>query len=118
MNLMLMIAIGILILIMLFLFIVLKRKQKQQMNYRMFFIIGVTWLPLGIATQNYVFSVVGACFLALGLANRKKWKNEPRWAELSPQQRKIKLIMVVFLALLVLAGLEMYLLARNGSLNF
>ncbi len=112
-----MIIIGAVLLGLLIAFIIINRKQRKQPNYRAFFIIGVTWLPLGIATQNYVFSVVGACFLTFGLANKKKWKNEPKWVDLSPQARKLKLFVVISLAVLLLVGIAVYILTRQGIIQ-
>lgn len=117
MNLTIMIVIGAILFGLLIAFIVINRNQRKQPNYRAFFIIGVTWLPLGFATRNYVFSVVGACFLAVALANRKKWKDEPKWADLSPQARKLKLFVVISLAVLLLVGIAVYILTRQGIIQ-
>lgn len=118
MRMILMIVIGVAILIMLIVAIIMKRKHKVATNYKAFFIVGITWLPLGIIMQNYIFSVVGACFLAVGLTNKKKWNTEPKWADLPPNVRRLKIFVIIFLAVLVLVGIVLYLLARNGSLNF
>ena len=44
-------------------------------DYRAFFILGIVWLPLGIATDIYAFTGIGAVFMILGLANRDKWQD-------------------------------------------
>jgi predicted transporter len=65
--------------------ILLLRKWKSgnrgEVNYRAFFIIGITFLPAGVAlsasTSNPGFfgmSGLGAAYLAIALANRDKWK--------------------------------------------
>ena len=55
---------------------VMKKKtgQKVEPDYRVFFILGISLLPIGIATDNPGMWGVGAVFLVLGLANRDKWK--------------------------------------------
>jgi LPXTG-motif cell wall-anchored protein len=61
-----------------------KRKEKSsaETDYRVFFILGICWFPLGIvfmSTDNpmgFVFFIVGVVYLVIGLANRDKWKNE------------------------------------------
>ena len=118
MNLVLMIVIGVAILVLLIVAVIMHRKHKISRNYRAFFIIGVTWLPLGIIMKNYVFSLVGACFLAVGLANRKKWNDETKWADLPPEVRKLKIFVVIFLGALLLFGIVLYFLVQQGIITF
>lgn len=64
--------------------IVLKKKKEGKMgepNYQVFFIIGMAWIPIGcvfMITINLVIGIafmsMGATYLAIGLANRNKWK--------------------------------------------
>lgn len=103
-----MIIMGIGIVLLLIFFMILKKKGKKQMNYRAFFIIGITWLPIGIATQNYILAVTGALFLALGLLNKSKWKDQPTWKELSPEMRRMKLILIGVLTLILVTGVVLY----------
>ena len=58
-----------------------KSGDQVEINYRAFFVLGVTFLPAGVAlftsTGNPAFlgmSGLGAVYLAIGLANRDKWK--------------------------------------------
>lgn len=108
------IVIGISILLALIALLVINKKtgQKIEPNYRLFFILGITWLPLGIAIDNSVFLGVGAAFLIAGLVNKDKWKDAPRWSELSPEQKKTKLVLVVGLAVLLLVGIVAYILSK------
>jgi hypothetical protein len=118
MHIYLMIIIGVAILVLLIAAIIVHRKHQIPHNYRAFFIIGVTWLPLGIIMKNYVFSLVGACFLAIGLANRKKWNEEKKWADLPPEVRRLKLIVIIVLGVLLLAGMVMYYFANQGFIKY
>jgi len=65
--------------------VLLLRKWKGgyqgEVNYRAFYIIGITFLPAGVAlsasTRNPGFfgmSGLGAAYLAIALANRDKWR--------------------------------------------
>jgi hypothetical protein len=64
--------------------LVLKKRRsgdQKAVNYRAFFVIGITFLPAGVAlsasTGNSGFfgmSGMGVAFLAIGLMNREKWK--------------------------------------------
>ncbi len=44
-------------------------------DYRTFFIMGAIFIPIGIATDNYAFSIIGLVFMILGATNRDKWRN-------------------------------------------
>jgi hypothetical protein len=64
---------------------VFKKKKEGKLgdpNYRVFFIIGISWIPIGVVfiiTINFVLGVafmcIGAAYLVIGLANRDKWEN-------------------------------------------
>ena len=117
MQLILMLLIGVAILVLLFVAIIMRLKYQVPHNYKAFFIIGVTWLPLGIITGNYVFSIVGACFLGIGLANRKKWNEKTNWSDLPPEVRRLKKFMVIFLGVLPLLGIALYFLVQQGIIQ-
>ena len=107
---------GILVLIVILaIFAIAKNKgQKAEPDYRVLFILGITWLPIGIATDNPGLWGMGAVFLVAGLANKNKWKDEPKWAELSPEKRRMKMIVVVGLTVLLLAAIAFYILANQN----
>lgn len=69
-------------------------------------------MPLGIATKNPVFTIVGTIFFIIGIAKRKTWNNGPKWSELSPAAKRVKLITIIFLGLLVLGGLITFIFVR------
>jgi hypothetical protein len=59
-----------------------KEDTKQEVNYRSFFILGITFIPTGVAlsvsTGNPLFigmSGLGAIYFVIGLKNRDKWKD-------------------------------------------
>ena len=90
-----------------------KNKGREvEPNYRVFFVLGVTWLPLGIATDNSTFLILGFVFMIVGLTNRSKWKDEPKWSDLSAERKKIKLALIVALTILLLAGVAFFALAK------
>jgi len=94
MNASLWVIIGIAVgLILLGILVILTIKRKKEANskgtnYRAIFILGITFIPLGIiyeitffVSRENVFLVLGLSFigmglsyLAIGLSNRKKWK--------------------------------------------
>lgn len=109
------ILIAIVVLAILFVFFAINRKKRgetAETDYRLFFIIGITWLPIGIATDNPALWGVGAACLVAGLLNRNKWKEEPKWSELNADARRTKLIIIGGLTALLLAGLAFYFLAK------
>jgi heme/copper-type cytochrome/quinol oxidase subunit 2 len=97
------------------LFFVIKNKnsgEKIETDYRTLFIIGVTWIPIGIATDNPGFWAVGIAFLIAGLVNKDKWKEQEKWSELPPEKRRVKMIVIIGITVLFLVGLVAYLLAK------
>ena len=108
--------IGIVILIVLFAVIAINRNkgEKIEPDYRVFFILGITWLPIGIATDNLGLLEMGAIFMVVGLINRSKWKEEPKWSELDPEKRRTKILVILGLTTLLAAGLVFYLLVKSN----
>ena len=106
----LMIILAAVILLLLVATIILRKNRKTPTNYKSFFIIGIIWIPLGIVTQNYAFFVLGALFIIYGLLNKSKWKDYPKWSELPPELKKIKIITLIVLSVILLAGIVFYFL--------
>jgi len=102
-------AIGLLIV---FVLVYKNRDEGLRTNARTLFIMGMIWLPVGIASDNNVFLIMGLVFVAVGLANRSKWEDAPKWSELSPGQRKVKLLIVGMVTLLMLIGVGVMLYMR------
>jgi heme A synthase len=78
----LLVIVGILVIIGVLLIIVWKKRKGQpsaETDYRVFFILGICWFPLGIVFMasnlpiGYVFFIIGFVYLVIGLANRDKW---------------------------------------------
>lgn len=43
-------------------------------DYRTYFIVGISFIPIGIATDNMAFTALGIIFMIIGLTNRNKWQ--------------------------------------------
>jgi flagellar basal body-associated protein FliL len=63
------------------LFLIRKEDRKcEEPDYQAFFIIGFSFLPLGIIFTIIVgpafigFTGIGICYMAIGLANKDKWE--------------------------------------------
>jgi hypothetical protein len=84
------------------------KERKHVPNYKALFIIGFSWIPVGIATHNPAFWAIGAVFLLTGLANKDKWKQETKWSDLPRRTRMLKIASAV-----VIAGLLLLLMALN-----
>ena len=70
------VSIGVVIVLLLAVMLVIYRRKGRCQNQitGVFFILGIVWLPLGIALKNPSFWGMAAVFLVVGLANRDKWK--------------------------------------------
>jgi hypothetical protein len=63
-----------------------KKKNKGEIkepNYRVFFNLGLVWLPAGVVFVIAINTVIGiaflglgASYLAIGLGNRDKWEKK------------------------------------------
>ena len=63
-----------------------KKEGKPQADYRIFFLLGITWLPFSIILMivSFILQIpfyigfpllaLGLIYLVIGLANRDKWK--------------------------------------------
>lgn len=74
----------VVVLIMTFILISRKKEGKAgEINYKIFFIIGLTWIPIGgvfMITINFVMGIafmgLGIAYMAVGLAHRDKWEKK------------------------------------------
>lgn len=51
-------------------------KQKRDANYRALFILGLAFIPIGIATDSTVFIAIGGLFMIVFAANQIKANKE------------------------------------------
>ncbi len=114
MSVLLMIVIALIVLSILVATIIISRKYQIQPNFFSFFVIGLIWLPLGLVLRNHFLVIMGAAFLITGLINHKKWQTRIKWSELPEPVKRMKIFIVIFLAVLVFAGLAFFLLANQG----
>ena len=70
----------------LLIFVVFKKKKEGKAiepNYQVFFSIGAVWIPVGVVFMIAVNPAIGTAlislgvaYVAIGLANRDKWKKK------------------------------------------
>ena len=59
-----------------------EKKPKKEPDYRAFFIMGISFLPVGIIFTAAIspgfigFTAIGLIYMTIGLANRDKWKKQ------------------------------------------
>jgi len=107
-NTILIIAIAVILIILLLFFVVARKQEKKPPNFRALFILGLAFIPLGISTDNYAFSVAGAIFFIAGLANKKKWEKPKKWEELGTSERRLKISLMIVITLLLVFGLIIF----------
>ena len=111
------ITIGVILFIVLgvLLFVRIKYKQPLEPDYRVFFILGVIWIAFGVINVsqggNVALGVLGVIFLAVGLGNRDKWRQQ-KWADLPAEQRRLKIILMLVLLGIMVLGLAAYFWVR------
>ena len=79
--------------------------QKRIPNYKVLFVIGISWVPIGIATGNPTFWGMGLVFFIIGLVKKDQWGKETKWADLPQTTKRIKLALISGMSLLLLLGL-------------
>jgi hypothetical protein len=111
------ITIGVVLLILLgvLLFVRIKYKQSLEPDYRVFFILGLIWIALGVINVfqdgSVALGALGVIFLAVGLGNRDKWRQR-KWADLPPEQRRMKIILMLVILGVMVLGLAAYFWVR------
>jgi hypothetical protein len=67
---------SVLVVLFLIIFILKKRGviEDSEPDYRTFFIIGLAFFPIGIATGNPGLWAMGLVFFILGITNKDKWQ--------------------------------------------
>ena len=106
------ILIAILVILLLAAAIIMRHRYNRKPNYMAFFIIGLTWIPLGIATGNHVFPIAGLVLMIVGLSKRKQWRNESDLKDLPPAMKRFKIIIIGVITLILLALIAMILLQK------
>jgi multisubunit Na+/H+ antiporter MnhB subunit len=104
------IAITLLILLIAYIILTKKKKLIGETNYRTLFYVGICFLPLGINNPGFLF--LSILYIAIGLANKDKWGKEKKWEDFSPQERKVKMIIMIALLIVVLLGFVAYFLIK------
>lgn len=83
-------------------------NKKFEPDYYSLFVIGITWLPLGLVLKNNFFFILGLAFLGVGLANKDKWKKPKKFSQLSKKDKNSKLIFIGILSLLFLVAVAVF----------
>ena len=93
--------------------IFLRKKKKRPIDYYSFFIIGICWIPLGLAIKNHFMWIIGLVFMAVGLVNKDKWKtNKRKWSKLDRNEKILVSLISILLGVLVAVGFIFLFLAK------
>lgn len=79
--------IAVLVVVILIIMVVMFKKKKgdktEEFNYKVFFFLGIIWIPIGsvfMIAVNLVMGIafmgIGLSYIAIGLANKDKWMKE------------------------------------------
>jgi len=111
------IIILIILIALLFVFFIVRSRsgdseKRHTPNYRALFILGVTWIPIGIGTDNPGLWITGIVLMMIGALNKKKWGQETKWADMSPETRRTKILLVSGLTLVLLALILVFIFSK------
>jgi len=110
-NTILLIGLSAILLVLLIVFVVKRKSDETPTNYRALFIIGIAFLPIGISTKNYAFTAIGTIFMIVGLVNKSKWEKPKKFAEMTYDERRLKITLLIFASLIFIFGILAYFLA-------
>jgi thiol:disulfide interchange protein len=82
-----------LILSLLAIFIYQRQGQKHEVDYYVLFNMGLIFFIIGLTTKNSFMWIFGIALFAIGLANRKRWKKQKKWSQLSKKERRFRTIL-------------------------
>jgi len=95
---------------------VYRSKKNPETNYKTLFYVGIVWLAIGLPMGNFALWGMGMVFIAVGLANRGKWKDEKPWGKLSEAERRAKLWLIAAgLVVLVLGTIAFFYLGSQAA---
>lgn len=111
------ISIGLVLLMLIatfFVFVLTMKRHKHNADYYSLFVIGLAWFVVGIPIENYLLSLIGVIFFAIGLANKDKWKaNRRQWHRMTSHERKLVVMTIILLAVLIGLGVLIHILFRS-----
>ncbi|MFH1977873.1 MAG: hypothetical protein ABIJ92_00935 [Candidatus Aenigmatarchaeota archaeon] len=92
-----------------------KKEKHKEPDYYIFFLMGLIWVIIGIFSlfmyDDFEFSplfTLGIIFLAVGLANKSKWKKQK-----TPLAHSHKMLAVISVLIVVFVIALAFLLARG-----
>ena len=102
--------IGAFILLLAIIVILVRKKYPRPTDYFSFFAIGVFWAIAGIFlfifNQDYTFFVIEFLLATFGFVHKDKWKkNRVKWKNLKRLEKIVQIILVIFLAVIIFAGI-------------
>jgi len=112
-------VIVIVITVVLLVALIIARRYSEtphQTNFKALFVLGLAWIVVGISSDNLPLLVLGILFMVIGIINRQRWTRQPRWTEMSPAQKRIKLIIMSILLVLLVAAAALYFVATKNLL--
>jgi len=97
----------------------LKKKENRKPDYYAFYIIGITWLAIGLPLKNYGLFLMGLIFSIVGIVNKDKWKkNRQDWKKLSHKEKNFRMFLIIIFGIILLIGIVFYFIVRNGILLY
>jgi len=111
------VAVVIVLLGVLAIFFIKSKEGKHKVDYYSLFLIGIIWVAVGIPLNNSALWIIGIVLFIIGLANKDKWKkNKMDWKKITKRQKNILYIATVMLFLLLVAGIIVFWLTKQGIL--
>ncbi|MCP3685743.1 MAG: hypothetical protein GY861_24105 [bacterium] len=98
----------ILLLLVVYVLVAHRRGNEMKPNFKTMFIMGVIWIPAGIAIGSPYLWGMGIVFAVIGLLKKSQWRDERKWSDLSPAERKTRSILIGGATLLLVVGVATF----------
>ncbi|MFH1424694.1 MAG: hypothetical protein ABIG20_03360 [archaeon] len=112
------ILIGLIVVGLLAVFMV-RSKKARDIDYKTYYTMGLTWLPLGIVFMivfdgmpiGMVFMIMGAVYMAIGLKNKDKW-GKP--VKMTKKQQKMRGWLIAVGVIILLLAFVAFIAVEEG----
>ncbi|MFH1064257.1 MAG: hypothetical protein V1729_04210 [Candidatus Woesearchaeota archaeon] len=96
-------------------YMIKHRKKNCPADHYSFFLMGLVWVPVGFALDNYFLSALGFVLMVFGLIHKSEWKkNRHCWGKIDAKTRRVVVGLATLVGALVFFGFVILYLMMQG----
>ncbi|MBN2095031.1 MAG: hypothetical protein JW727_03205 [Candidatus Aenigmarchaeota archaeon] len=91
--------------------VVLKWGRKSRPDYHTLFLVGLLWIPLGMAASDLLLTLLGVVLIGIGASKRSQWIYIPKKGKrlTAEEKREIFYARLIVLAMAIIGIASFYL---------